>query len=148
VENSKKLLSQEELSEYYIRGSKAKPQPLSRTIVRRCYYDWLKKDSDNRPWEEVFEARLSKYKNRFERAQAKRSSFIARKIGEIEVSPDYSEITIKSEYHQPLKISTIKPSKSWVKKIVRVYSNRNYCSISAESLISTLHSNISTRVWI
>lgn len=143
----KAALSLDELERYYEMGAEAKPQMLSRTIVRRCYYDWLKKDSDTRSWEEVFAARLEKYKLRYEKEAAKRSTFVPREIGSLMI--ENQTLIIKNEIHEKITISRpCESNNKWMKKTADSYAKKYCCSIDSKELLTTGFTKIYTKVWI
>lgn len=135
-----------DLTEFYKRGLALEPRPMSKFMIRKAYYKWLKGDRHH-TWEHTFEAKIESYCAKWQKKKdALAASFESAPLGIAKIVGN--QLFLDSEYHQPLTITVPKLTKGWLKKQVKAYCRTNFCIIDVEALWADKQANINTRIYL
>ena len=144
-----------DLQQYFDVGQQAKFKRLTKTQIRRLYFNWLKDSTDTRSFDEVFQDKYDSHEKQWlKQYNIKKVDFVPTTLGTVTLSytDNTAKLTFKSARHRPLVIT--KPIKSHFKLLKRVkekvnnYNEENVVTIDLELLKSNLNAPIITTLLL
>lgn len=144
-----------DLQKYFDKGQQAKFKRLTKTQIRRLYFNWLKDSTDTRDFDEVFQDKYIRHEKQWlKQYNIKKVDFIPTILGTVVLTyfDGTAKLTFESSRHRTLTIT--KPIKShikllkWVRDKVNSYSEENIVSIDLELLKRDLQAPINTTLLL